>query len=207
MTERRFAESSFSRGWRDTVSGVKSFEFWALELLGGGILAATTSNDWAILYVVCLFVLLWACSTAVAPLRQRNEARAEIRRLKSASENDLSEFGSVLVSWESDCKNWLALPEAEKGYVLSSLNDRLNSILVRLSSEGFEVPKRDGHAIRRFVEAIRPYCRKLGYLLQHGNSSEAKETSKSLSEQVYERLASSSKRDVKKHLSNPAEGY
>lgn len=70
------SEGLLARGWQDTKRGLASWQFWALEVFGGGFLGIWAQNAVIVLvFVGGMFLLLWLGATATAPVRQRNDLR------------------------------------------------------------------------------------------------------------------------------------
>lgn len=73
------SESALSRGWRDTTTALKSLWFWAVEIVGGAVIAAWTTNPWiTVVFVVSVALALWMGATIAAPFKQRDEARRKL---------------------------------------------------------------------------------------------------------------------------------
>lgn len=75
-------ESAWSRGWRDTKSGLGDWRFWVLEFFGGGFIATKWSAVIALVAVAAMFACLWLWATVTAPIKQRNEARDSLCSLQ-----------------------------------------------------------------------------------------------------------------------------
>lgn len=79
-TEKPIPESVFARGWRDTKRIFHSVGFWAVEVIGGGLLAGL-ANWWvALIFVVGMVLALYVARTACAPVKLRQE---RIQRLET----------------------------------------------------------------------------------------------------------------------------
>ncbi len=73
MAEPNLSESVWSRGWSNTKRGLGSWQFWVLEVFGGGLMGVLISPAAALIFVLGMLVALWIGATAVAPIHQRNE--------------------------------------------------------------------------------------------------------------------------------------
>jgi hypothetical protein len=114
MTEINITQSAWKRALKDTQDIVGSLVFWIVDVLVSAIIGAITTNPWLGAGVlVGIVVLVFGFTLLRAPIRQRNEAREEIRRIQdniSTIPVTLNEFiaegtalrGSLFTSWDSD---------------------------------------------------------------------------------------------------------
>lgn len=78
-------EGAWARGWADTKRGLADWRFWVAEVVGGGVVAMLVEHALAVVAsVLGMAVCLWVGATASAPVRQRDEARGEVFRLRAA---------------------------------------------------------------------------------------------------------------------------
>ena len=113
MTEINITQSAWKRALRDTQDIVGSLVFWIVDVLVSTIIGAITTNLWLGTGVLVGIVVLVFCFTLLrAPVRQRDEAREEIRRIQdniSTIPVTLNEFiaegtalrKSLFTSWDS----------------------------------------------------------------------------------------------------------
>jgi hypothetical protein len=80
----QLSESAWVRGWRDTTRDLADWRFWLVEVVGGGLLGIYYAHLLpSLLFVLGMALYLWITATALAPIRQRNEARMFIETLQS----------------------------------------------------------------------------------------------------------------------------
>jgi len=79
MALSELSESIWVRGWADTKHGIGTWQFWVLEVFGGGSLAIFADPLVGLAFVAGTVVALWIGATAAAPIKQRNEARRALR--------------------------------------------------------------------------------------------------------------------------------
>ena len=113
MTEINITQSAWKRALKDTQDIVGSLAFWIVDVLASTIIGAITTNLWLGAGVLIGIVVLVFCFTLLrAPMRQRDEAREEIRRIQdniSTIPVTLNEFiaegtalrKSLFTSWDS----------------------------------------------------------------------------------------------------------
>ena len=76
-------ESVWRRGWNDAITAWTSWQFLVLEAVAAPVLGWVAGNAMvSLLAVTAGLVGAWIVTTAGAPWGQRNEARAELDRLK-----------------------------------------------------------------------------------------------------------------------------
>ena len=71
-------ESTMRRGWGDFKKGLTSWQFWAIQALGGGIVGLMNPEK-VLAFIAAVAAAMWIGATATAPVKQRNEARARLR--------------------------------------------------------------------------------------------------------------------------------
>lgn len=72
------SESAWVRGWSDTKKGIGTWQFWLLEVFGGGLMAIFVNPTAALILILGMAVAVWISATASAPIKQRNELRLEV---------------------------------------------------------------------------------------------------------------------------------
>ena len=100
------SESAWARGWSDTKRGLKSWQFVALEVIGGGVIGIAANPFAAIVFLVGVAFALWMGAAISAPVRQRDEARQYSHLLKAL----VNEKVDVRIESES-----LVTPEMSRG--------------------------------------------------------------------------------------------
>ncbi len=73
-------ESAWARGWSDAKRRLADWRFWAAEVLGGGLVGMVANFAIALVFVIGLAVAIWVVATVSAPIRQRNEARSQLKK-------------------------------------------------------------------------------------------------------------------------------
>ena len=73
------SESIWARGWADTKRGIRTWQFWALEVFGGGLLAIFSHPLVGLVFVAGVVAAIWIGATVRAPFEQRDEARRALR--------------------------------------------------------------------------------------------------------------------------------
>lgn len=143
------SESIWARGWSDTKRGLKSWQFLALEVIGGGVMGFFVNPIAAIVFLVGVAIALWIGVTVSAPVRQRDEARQYSHFLKEM----LNAKVDVRIVSES-----LVTPEMSRGkldgprpyhlfLVIKNASHReINNLIVRLTritldEAGFQTPQ------------------------------------------------------------------
>ncbi|MDY7018535.1 MAG: hypothetical protein SU899_00435 [Chloroflexota bacterium] len=76
-------QSSWRRGWNDTKTIWKSWYFCLFDLLLGGVIWQVFHWYFGLIAVLSVIFCVWVYALALAPIRQRNEARSEFQELQN----------------------------------------------------------------------------------------------------------------------------
>jgi len=79
-------ESAWRRGWNDTKTAWKSLLFIILDAVVCVLVGSIFEWYWGLGLFVFAMLCAWIGATASAPVRQRNEAREQVRKLKESRE-------------------------------------------------------------------------------------------------------------------------
>jgi hypothetical protein len=88
----KHSESAWRQGWRDTRTAWTSWQFLLVDILGGGLmglLGEVLHNGWfwGLIWAISGLFFVWIGATARAPVKQRNEARKDLKELKDSTES------------------------------------------------------------------------------------------------------------------------
>lgn len=81
MEQHSLSESIWRRGWQDTKTAWTSWQFFVLDAVVAVVIGGVFAWYWGLVLVIFGMLCVWLGATASAPIKQRNEARAEIARM------------------------------------------------------------------------------------------------------------------------------
>ncbi len=122
--ERPFNESAWRRGWNDTKSVWTSWPFYVLDAVVAVVIGGLFGWYWGLVVVVFGMICVWIGATALAPLRQRNEARHAFDKLSQTPlVIECNSYGKMLVG-----KTWLGAKQYlwTLNAILTNQSDTLN---------------------------------------------------------------------------------
>ncbi|MCH7662980.1 MAG: hypothetical protein IH859_03810 [Chloroflexi bacterium] len=168
MEERPISESAWSRGWADFKEWLGSWQFWAVEVFGGGLVGILSGSPVIALYFIFgMAAMLWIGTTVRAPVKQRNEARNFIAQFVGARAN-LSPIAEIISSgralryrsvkseenlkqWLNEYDQWVADASFAIGTIFGVAEEELFNTVENLMAADISGSFNERHNLKRLI--------------------------------------------------------